>query len=159
MTQQEILEWSFTATGLLGAGLLATYSKYAPWGWVAFLVTNVLTMAFAHAHGFWGLFVQQSFFCITSVIGIHRSGLGRAQETDNSVDAWLNAFDHWVEKLAPPCAASIEFDLWWNNEGKLICGQIPKSTARKIWQASKNSASTAQEVSKQLPTRRIKAIN
>lgn len=159
MNPQIILEWSFTATGLLGAGLLATYSKYAPWGWVAFLVTNALTMAFAYAHGFWGLFVQQSFFCITSLVGIHRSGLGRKEKTDDSVDAWLKVFERWVNELTPSPKARTEFDLWWDSEGQLICSEMPKATARKIWQASRNWDPSAKAGFNQATTNQIEAIN
>lgn len=115
-----LLEIGFTFTGLLGATLLATYSKYSPWGWVAFMFTNLITIAFAIHHNFWGLMIQQVFFCATSALGIHRSGILQRQSS----------------QTMPTVRQGQEqsFDLWWS--AHRLEDSLDKKSARLAWQAA-----------------------
>lgn len=71
----DLCEWTGTATGLLGAFLLATHSRFSPYGWVAFLLANIAMLGFAWQIQKYGLFLQQLGFLATSVLGIYRAGL------------------------------------------------------------------------------------
>jgi hypothetical protein len=59
-----------TASGLLGAFLLARKGKAAAYGWIAFLASNAAWLWFAWRAGHPGLFVQQIGFSITSCMGV-----------------------------------------------------------------------------------------
>lgn len=60
------------AMGLLGTALLACKSRWAGWGFVAYLVSNVGWLWFATQHGHWGLFWQQVGFTFFSLVGIRQ---------------------------------------------------------------------------------------
>jgi hypothetical protein len=64
------LEIVGAAGGVLGTMLLALNGRFAGWGFVAFLVSNVGWIAFAASHGHQFLLAQQACFLITSVLGI-----------------------------------------------------------------------------------------
>lgn len=66
------LEWAGAWSGLVGAALLASHTVLSGYGFLAFLVSNVLWMAFAIRARFWGLLLMQVGFCVTSVIGLWR---------------------------------------------------------------------------------------
>ncbi|MFE8644155.1 hypothetical protein ACFX58_03610 [Sphingomonas sp. NCPPB 2930] len=66
----QMLELLAAVFGLLGTILLATRSRFAGWGFVAYLVSNGGWMAFAWPLGNWWLFAQQVGFTATSLIGI-----------------------------------------------------------------------------------------
>ena len=68
-------EWTVSIFGLLGAFLLAGHTSVSRYGWLAFLLANLATLAFAASIGAYGLLVQQVGFTISSVLGIRRSGL------------------------------------------------------------------------------------
>lgn len=70
MTQQLFIELFATACGLLGTLLLATLTRWAGWGFVAFLASNAGWLAFSYAHGHWFMFTQQVGFTLSSLIGI-----------------------------------------------------------------------------------------
>ncbi len=69
------LEWCGAALGLAGAFLLATHSKHSSFGWVFFLASNFVLIAWATKMGAIGLLVLQAGFTVTSLIGLKRSGL------------------------------------------------------------------------------------
>jgi hypothetical protein len=69
------LEWSGALIGVMGAGLLATHSRVAKFGWLFFLTANLLFIAWALRIGALGLLVQQICFTFTSLLGIARGGL------------------------------------------------------------------------------------
>ena len=71
----DLCEWTGTATGLLGAFLLATHSRFSRYGWLAFLLANVAMIGFAWQIEKYGLLLQQLGFLATSILGIHRAGL------------------------------------------------------------------------------------
>ena len=70
----DVLEWTGSLSGLLGAFLLATQSRVSRYGWLAFLSANVAMIAFALGIGRYGLLVQQIGFMATSLLGIYRAG-------------------------------------------------------------------------------------
>lgn len=69
----QILEWAGSLTGLIGAALLALNMRISRWGWVLFLLSNALFIAFALKSGLNGLLLMQSGFTVTSLLGIYRS--------------------------------------------------------------------------------------
>ena len=70
-----ILEWGGAVIGLAGAALLATHCKFSRYGWVLFLIANLVFIAWAIQIKATGLLVQQIGFTFTSLLGIYRSGL------------------------------------------------------------------------------------
>lgn len=68
-------EWTGAILGLLGAFLLATHSSVSRYGWLAYLGANVAMTVFAAAIDAHGLLLQQLGFTVTTLIGLHRSGL------------------------------------------------------------------------------------
>ena len=66
------LEWAGCVVGLLGACLVAMNNRLSGWGFVAFLVSNVLWIAFGVATGATGLVVMQAGFTATSLLGVYR---------------------------------------------------------------------------------------
>jgi len=66
------LEILAAATGLLGNALLAFKSRWAGWGFVAYLVSNCAWIWFAAQHGHWALFWQQIGFTGFSLVGVWR---------------------------------------------------------------------------------------
>lgn len=75
MTLNLVLEWSGAVTGLVGAAILASQTRHARWGWLAFLLANLLLISWALRMQAMGLLVQQVGFTVTSLLGLYRSGL------------------------------------------------------------------------------------
>lgn len=71
LTGIKVLEWGGTATGILGAALLALNNNASGWGFVAFLASNLFWMAFGFRQRAHGLVTMQVVFTATSVAGIH----------------------------------------------------------------------------------------
>lgn len=70
----DVLEWGGSLVGLLGAFLLATKSRLSRYGWVAFLVANIVMIVFAYAISRHGLLIQQLGFMGTSLYGMKGAG-------------------------------------------------------------------------------------
>lgn len=66
------VEWLACFAGLLGASLLALNNRYSRWGFVAFLASNCLWIAYGYYNQAWGLVVMQIGFTVTSTVGIIR---------------------------------------------------------------------------------------
>jgi hypothetical protein len=135
-----ILEWSFTFVSLVGAALLATYGKYASWGWVAFLAANLITIAFAVANNFYGMLLQQVVFTATSLLGIYRSGLGRKEALSSNA----------------------AFEDWWAKDGRTSClPNVRKEAALLIWEGVTKTmpakTPSPQDPSRNLIVRKVKA--
>lgn len=67
-----LLEWSGSLTGLIGAALLATNSRYSGWGFVSFLLSNFAWGWYGlitQTHGIW---LMQAGFMATSLLGLWR---------------------------------------------------------------------------------------
>jgi hypothetical protein len=71
----EVLEWSGSIIGILGAALLASHGPMARLGWLCYLLANVFLIAWSLRVSATGLLVQQLAFSATSLLGIKRSGL------------------------------------------------------------------------------------
>lgn len=56
--------------GVMGALLLATKSRWAPWAWVLWLASNAGWIAFGLAGGHWFLLAQNAVFAVTSAMGV-----------------------------------------------------------------------------------------
>ena len=67
-----VIEWSRSATGLLGAAILASNSAITGYGFMAFFISNLFWIAYAVRSRAWGLLAMQIGFTTTSVIGIWR---------------------------------------------------------------------------------------
>lgn len=65
-------EWLGSLTGLLGAGLLATNSGIAGYGFVAFLLSNACWMWVGMRRQMPAMLVMQAGFTATSLLGIYR---------------------------------------------------------------------------------------
>lgn len=70
--------WAFVWTvdfaglvfGVAGTLLLATKGRLAGWGFVAFLVSNLGWIVFAHEHGHTKLLAQHLIFAGSSLVGV-----------------------------------------------------------------------------------------
>lgn len=69
----ELIEWSGSLAGLVGAALLAANVRISRLGWWFFLASNLLMITFAFLGDHRGLLVQQCGFTITSLVGVARS--------------------------------------------------------------------------------------
>lgn len=56
--------------GVFGTLLIATRSRWAGWGLVAFLASNVGWLWFSHVHGHQWMFMQQVAFTVSSLVGV-----------------------------------------------------------------------------------------
>lgn len=86
----DALDWAGCITGLTGAYLLASHSaRYSKYGWVSFLLANLLVGAMAALIGRHGLLIQQIGFTGSSLLGMYRSGLlsKRKRNTEVTRDA------------------------------------------------------------------------
>lgn len=70
ISTQTALEWAGCAFGLLGAWLLALNNQHSGYGFVAFLVSNMLWIGFGLLTNVPGLVVMQMGFTATSLLGI-----------------------------------------------------------------------------------------
>ena len=65
-----VLEWTGCATGVLGALLLALNNRWSGYGYVSYLLANLLWIAFGVLTLAPGLVAMQSMFMVTTLIGI-----------------------------------------------------------------------------------------
>ena len=70
MTDPALIEIIAAVCGLIGTLLLATKSRFAGFGFVAFLGSNAGWLAFSYTHTHWWLFAQQIGFTLSSLVGI-----------------------------------------------------------------------------------------
>lgn len=66
------MEWLGCNLALLGSILLAANNRFSGWGFVAYLVSNCIWIAYAANNGINSLLVMQGGFTITSLIGVYR---------------------------------------------------------------------------------------
>lgn len=64
------IEISAAAFGVLGTALLAGRSRFAGWGFVAYLASNAGWLFFSAERGLWALFAQQVVFTLVSGYGV-----------------------------------------------------------------------------------------
>lgn len=67
------LEWLGSIFGMVGAFLVAINGRYAAYGWISFLIANMVMIGFAIEEGFYGLLTQQIVFLLTSALGLWKS--------------------------------------------------------------------------------------
>lgn len=65
-----VMEWAGCVTGLLGALVLALNMPYSGWGWVFFLVSNLLWIVYGVITRANGIIFMQAGFACTSALGI-----------------------------------------------------------------------------------------
>ena len=70
----DVLEWTATASGLLGAVLLASNTRFSRWGWFGFLIANLCSIGFALGIAREGLLLKEIGFTACSFLGLVRSG-------------------------------------------------------------------------------------
>lgn len=68
----KVTEWGGAIFGLLGSVLLASHSPVSGYGFIAFLVSNMLWLSFGLRTRTWGLVAMQTGFTATSMVGIMR---------------------------------------------------------------------------------------
>lgn len=67
-------QWSGAVLGMIGATLLAIHHpRLAVIGWLCFLFANFAMIAFSYMAKTDGLLLQQSYFVLTSILGLYRS--------------------------------------------------------------------------------------
>lgn len=64
------IEWLASLIGLLGALLLALHNEISGWGFVAFLLSNILWIVWGVRKRAHGLLTMQIGFTVTSLMGI-----------------------------------------------------------------------------------------
>ena len=72
----QYFEWSGAVLGLIGAVLLASNTSLSKYGWIAFLMANVVMILFSIKINAWGLCAQQVAFMGTSLFGLYRVRTG-----------------------------------------------------------------------------------
>ena len=70
MSMLDLLEWTGCASGVIGALLLALNNRWSRWGYIAYLASNALWMAFGVITCAPGLVSMQLMFFVTTLIGI-----------------------------------------------------------------------------------------
>ena len=72
MSMLFVLEWTGAIMGFIGAALLASNTRVSPYGWILFLMSNVVWIAYGGIQSAWGLVAMQVGFTFTSLLGIWR---------------------------------------------------------------------------------------
>jgi|TARA_R110001606_G_C15404705_1_gene654285 nicotinamide riboside transporter PnuC len=67
-----LYEFLGAVVGVIGAALVASHSEYADWGFVCFLVSNVMFITFALQLKLNWLLIMQVVFTVTSIVGIYQ---------------------------------------------------------------------------------------
>ena len=73
MFSLSLAESAGSAMGVLGSLLLASHTRWSPWGWVFFLMSNLCWIFYAVMSQAHGLLIQQIVFTGTSLLGVYRS--------------------------------------------------------------------------------------
>jgi hypothetical protein len=64
-----LVEWGAAILGVLGSEVLAQKASYSAWGWVIWILSNVLWIAFAIKRRAFGLLAMQIFYMGISIQG------------------------------------------------------------------------------------------
>lgn len=97
------LEWAGALSGLAGALMLAMNVRTSRWGWIGFLASNFLMIAFATELNRWGLVVMYCGFLGTSLLGLYRTFVGVEARQRAMVESWLAERD--LVAVPSPAAA------------------------------------------------------
>lgn len=140
---KDLLEWSGSLISLLGALLLAINKKYSRYGWVAFLIANFVMIGWGLTINARGLIVQQLGFTITSLIGLHTTGLlsmpkfivaRLVGQSLVSPIAWLVEFD---ELVAPGEWEHVSHVVYEKPEGQYLDCSTPITSKEELEKALK----------------------
>ena len=72
MLLQTVFEWAGTVAGIAGAALVASHSRYSPYGWISFLISSSCMSCFAMMTQAWGLMLLEACFILTNLLGLWR---------------------------------------------------------------------------------------
>lgn len=72
MLLQTVLEWTGAATGIAGAAMVASHSRYSPYGWICFLVSSLCMSCYGLLTEAWGLLLLEVCFVLTNLLGLWR---------------------------------------------------------------------------------------
>lgn len=78
MAVDDFLQYLGSATGIIGALLLALNNEWSRFGYVAFLVSNIAWLSFGWLFGVEGMVIMQAVFLVTTAIGLRNWCGGRA---------------------------------------------------------------------------------
>lgn len=72
MLLQTVIEWTGTVTGVLGAVVVASNTKYSPLGWISFLICSLSMACYGYMTEAWGLLTLEVCFVLTNLMGLWR---------------------------------------------------------------------------------------
>jgi hypothetical protein len=72
MISATVFEWFGTAMGILGSVLIASKTRYSPFGWIAFLLSSASLARFGFMTGAYGLLTLETVFILTNLTGLWR---------------------------------------------------------------------------------------
>ncbi|MDH5327636.1 MAG: hypothetical protein OEY58_19455 [Gammaproteobacteria bacterium] len=67
-----VVEWFASLATVAGAGLLAFNCRYSAWGWLFFLIANILWLTYGYLSSDMAISLQTMVLTGTSIIGIYR---------------------------------------------------------------------------------------
>jgi nicotinamide riboside transporter PnuC len=70
MFSATVFEWIGTTMGILGSVMVASKSRYSPYGWIAFLMSSMSLAKFGFMTGAYGLLTLEAVFICTNVLGL-----------------------------------------------------------------------------------------
>lgn len=69
---EHALEWVGATSGILGAAMIASHSRFSPYGWISFLISSASMAGFGYLTQAWGLLLLESCFVLTNLLGLWR---------------------------------------------------------------------------------------
>jgi nicotinamide riboside transporter PnuC len=72
MTWIQCAEWIGAAVGIIGAIAIALNVSWSKWGFVLFLISNILIGVYAYAANATGVLVMQVVYAAINVVGLYR---------------------------------------------------------------------------------------
>lgn len=69
----DFYEVAGSVSGLVGAVMVASHTRFSPYGWMLFLVSSVMLVLFSFQLGKYWLLVQQFGFAAINVLGLVRA--------------------------------------------------------------------------------------
>lgn len=70
---QTVFEWVGAVAGIAGAAMVASHSRFSPYGWVSFLISSISMSCFALLTAAWGLLLLEFCFILTNLLGLWNS--------------------------------------------------------------------------------------
>lgn len=72
MLLETMFEWAGAIAGISGAALVASHTRYSPYGWINFLISSACMSCYAVMTQAWGLLLLEGCFILTNLLGIWR---------------------------------------------------------------------------------------